>query len=92
MRSEGTGHCRHHGHSARTLTRSDIESSKVAQALHASARIVAEGLLRTTDSLDLTGVIAQACPGVVVGSKWLITIIVIYELRGPKRKGDLRIG
>ena len=72
MRSEGAGHCQHHGHSARTLTQNDIKSSKVTQKLHAGARIVAKDLLGTMDSLSLAGAIAQACPGVFVGSKWLI--------------------
>ena len=54
------------------------------------ARIVANGLLGTMQSLGMAGSIAQACPGGVFRVK--MAHIVNNELCGPKRKGDLRIG
>ena len=64
--------CGRYAHGAIELLGDDIKSSKVTQKLHAMARIVAKGLLVTMESLGMARSIAQACPGVFFGSKWLM--------------------
>ena len=63
--------CGRYAHGAIELLGDDIKSSKVTQTLHARARIVAKALLGTMESPGMAGSIAQACPGVFLGSKWL---------------------
>ena len=43
------------------------------------ARIVAKDLVGTMQSLGMAGSIAQACPGGLFGSKWLIQAYMPYS-------------
>ena len=50
------------------------------------ARIVAKDLVGTMQSLGMAGSIAQACPGVLFGSKWLIWSYMSYSYVDQKER------